>query len=547
MSTLQHDATAVSQAAPAGGLWPVSRRVMNLATFLSQIAARLPDQPALIIDDQITTWGVLEQRVQALASVFKSAGLVKGDRILSHSPNNREMIEVMLASFRIGAVWVPTNFRITPDDVDYLARSSGVSAFICHSGFAEHAALVDTLEGLKLVAGIGPDAGSTGVEALIDAALNCGATHQAERVDYDDPCWFFFTSGTTGKPKASVLTHGQMAFVLTNHLCDLMPGTTHRDRSLVVAPLTHGAGVHYLTQLVRGAATVFSTSPKFSAEAAWATIERWGITNFFTVPTILKLMIEHDSVDRYRHDSLRYIIYAGAPMYRADQKAALQKLGPVLVQYFGLGEVTGNISVLPPEDHSPDDEAMPYLGSCGYARTGIDISIQDENGQQLAPNENGEICICGPAVFAGYYNNPEANRKSFRDGWFRTGDIGYQDAKGYLYITGRASDMYISGGSNIYPREIEEKILAAGLLREVCIFGVPDPVWGEIGVMVGVLKDGAAWDSAAFQSWLDDNIARYKHPRHFVIWPELPKSGYGKITKKIIYQELLNREALPRV
>lgn len=545
--------TAVQQGTPAGGLMPVSRRVMNLSTFLSQAAARLPDEPALIIDGQTTDWKTLEQRVQALARAFLAAGLTKGDRILTHSPNCRELIEVMLATFRIGCIWVPTNFRITPGEVEYLAQSAGVSAFICHGGFPEHAQLAKNLHGLKLAANIepGPEAADTAcagdtpsISELIGQHLGASAALPAARVDYDDPCWFFFTSGTTGKPKAAVLTHGQMAFVLTNHLCDLMPGTTHHDRSLVVAPLSHGAGIHFLTQLVRGACTLFSSSLKFSPEAAWAAIERHRVSNFFTVPTILKLMIEHDSVDRYNHDTLRYIIYAGAPMYRADQKQALEKLGPVLVQYFGLGEVTGNITVLPPCDHSADDQAMPHLGSCGYARTGIEISIQDADGNCLPPDQTGEICVCGPAVFAGYYNNPEANRKSFRDGWFRTGDIGYQDAQGYLYITGRESDMYISGGSNIYPREIEEKILAAGLIKEVCVLGVPDPVWGEIGVMVGVLKDGAQWDQHAFQAWLDANIARYKHPRRFVIWPELPKSGYGKVTKKIVYQELLNQGAL---
>lgn len=526
---------------------PVSRRVMNLATFVSQAAARLPDRPALIVDDAVTTWAQLDHRIQALALVLQDAGLGKGDRILTHASNCREQIEIMLACFRIGAVWVPTNFRITPEEAEYLAQSAGVCAFTCHVDFPDHARLATTLPGLKLVASLGgpgtPQA--PGIDVLIDARIaRGGVSHSAQRVDYDDPCWFFFTSGTTGKPKAAVLTHGQMAFVINNHLCDLMPGTTWRDASLVVAPLSHGAGIHYLTQVARGAATIFSTQPRFSPEAAWEAIARHRISNFFTVPTILKLMVEHESVDRHDHSSLRYIIYAGAPMYRADQQTALRKLGPVLVQYFGLGEVTGNITVLPPDEHHEDDGAMPHLGTCGHARTGIEISIQDADGRPLPPGEQGEICVCGPAVFAGYYNNPEANRKAFRNGWFRTGDLGRLDAQGYLTITGRESDMYISGGSNIYPREIEEKILTCGLIKEVCVLGVPDPKWGEIGVMVGVLRDDAEWNPDAFQAWLDGNVARYKHPRQIFIWPELPKSGYGKITKKIIYQELLKRGSL---
>ena len=537
--------TAVDVREPTGGLVPISRRVMNLATFLSQTAARFANRPALVCDEAATSWGELEERVQALALVFAGKGLGKGDRVLVHSSNCRELLESMLATFRIGAVWVPTNFRITPDEVLYLAQSAGVSAFICHADFPEHAKIVGAIAGLKLFARIGAAGFGTGsIDTLIDGALGSGP-HQVERVDYDDPCWFFFTSGTTGKPKAAVLTHGQMAFVLTNHLCDLMPGLSEADASLVVAPLSHGAGIHFLTQAVRGAATVFSTQAKFSPEAAWRLVEKYRISNFFTVPTILNMLVGHESVDRYDHSSLRHIIYAGAPMYRADQKRALDKLGPVLVQYYGLGEVTGNITVLPPHEHSSDDSLMTRPGSCGFARTGMQISIQDSTGRILDARQTGEICVCGPAVFAGYYNNPEANRKAFRDGWFRTGDVGHMDEQGYLYITGRESDMYISGGSNVYPREIEEKVLGYEGIKEVCVLGVPHPKWGEAGVMVCVLKDPARWDEAAFQAWLDANIARYKHPQKIVVWPELPKSGYGKVTKKIIYQELLAQGSLP--
>ena len=210
------------------------------------------------------------------------------------------------------------------------------------------------------------------------------------------------------------------------------------------------------------------------------------------MPTILKMMVEHPAVDRYDHSSLRYIIYAGAPMYREDQKAALKKLGKVLVQYFGLGEVTGNITVLPPDLHDPEDGPHARIGTCGFERTGMQVSIQGDDGRELKPFETGEICVIGPAVFAGYYDNPEANAKAFRDGWFRTGDLGHMDEEGFVYITGRASDMYISGGSNIYPREVEEKILTHPAIGEVAVLGVPDPVWGEVGIAVCVAREGAS-------------------------------------------------------
>ena len=364
-------------------------------------------------------------------------------------------------------------------------------------------------------------------------------------VDYDDPCWFFFTSGTTGRSKAAVLTHGQMAFVVTNHLADLMPGTTENDASLVVAPLSHGAGVHQLVQTARGVPTILLPSERFDIDEAFRLIEAHRVTNIFTVPTILKMMVEHPAIDRFDHSSLRYIIYAGAPMYREDQKAALKKLGKVLVQYFGLGEVTGNITVLPPELHDPEDGPHARIGTCGFARTGMQVSIQGDDGRELKPLETGEICVIGPAVFAGYYDNPEANAKAFRDGWFRTGDLGHMDEEGFVYITGRASDMYISGGSNIYPREVEEKILTHPAIGEVAVLGVPDAVWGEVGIAVCVAREGAtAVSEAEMAAFLAPKVPRYKMPKRFFFWDALPKSGYGKVPKRLVRDELEARGLL---
>ena len=201
------------------------------------------------------------------------------------------------------------------------------------------------------------------------------------------------------------------------------------------------------------------------------------MTNMFTEPTILTMLTRHPSVDHYDHSSLRYVIYAGAPMYRADQVHALRKLGRVLVQYFGMGEVTGNITVLPPALHSEDDAEMP-VGSCGFPRTGMDVAILDEAGTSLGPSVTGEICVRGPGVFAGYHENVEATDKATAYGWFHTGDLGHMDARGLLYITGRASDMYISGGSNVYPREIEEALLLHPAVAEACVVGMPHAKMG---------------------------------------------------------------------
>lgn len=517
---------------------PVSTRVMNLATFLTQAARRDPDGIALVMGEDSWTWGQFDARADALAAALQGElGLRPGDRVMCQSQNCMDMMQAMFAVWRAGGVWVPANFRQTPDEVAWLTEASGARFMICNAAFPGHAAAaVAAVPGLAVLS-LGASDFAPSVEDI--TARHAGQRPQVARVDRDDACWFFFTSGTTGRPKASVLTHGQMAFVVTNHLADLMPGLTPDDASLVVAPLSHGAGVHQLTQVARGVKTVLMPSEKFDVETVWQLVARWRVSTMFTVPTILKLLVEHPSTTGADISSLRYVIYAGAPMYRADQVRALETLGPVLVQYFGLGEVTGNITVLPPWLHSAGDDHRD--GTCGYPRTGIEVQIQDDQGREVAPGETGEICVIGPAVFAGYYNNPKANGESFRDGWFRTGDLGHMDAAGFVYITGRQSDMFISGGSNVYPREIEEKILTHPAISEVAVLGMPDPLWGEVGWAVCVPREGATVAEDELAAFLDGKLSRYKLPKRFVMWDALPKSAYGKITKKMIREELVRR------
>jgi fatty-acyl-CoA synthase len=534
--------SAANASFPHGASLRMSRRVMNLAHMLTQNARRHGNRTGFVWGAKSWTWREIDAEVSALAAALSERGIVRGDRILVHSKNCEEMFWSMFAAFRLGAVWVPTNFRLMPDEVAYLASASGAKAFLCHGEFPDHAAAVT---GPSFTWRIG-EAGAFGERLLREAiAAHAGAAISNVAVEHDEPCWFFFTSGTTGRSKAAVLTHGQMGFVVTNHLADLTPGTTEQDASLVVAPLSHGAGVHQLMQTARGAKTILLPTERFDIAEAYRLIEAHRVTNLFTVPTILKMMVEHPAADQFDHSSLRQVIYAGAPMYREDQRAALKKLGKVIVQYFGLGEVTGNITVMPAALHEEEDTPNARIGTCGFERLAMQVSIQDDNGRELKPFETGEICVIGPAVFAGYYNNPEANAKAFRDGWFRTGDLGHVDEEGFVYITGRASDMYISGGTNIYPREIEEKILTHPAVGEVAVLGVPDPVWGEVGVAVCVAREGARpVAEAEMAAFLAPKVPRYKMPKRFFFWDALPKSGYGKIPKRLVRDELEARGLL---
>ena len=369
-----HPGAAAVSHAPRGGVAPCTKRVMNLAHFLRQAGRRHADEIGFVWGEATWSWAELDERVDAMVAALAARGVVKGDRILVQSKNCNQMFESMFVCFRLGAVWVPANFRQTPSEVAYLAAASGASAMICQSDFPDYVrAAQEAAPDIGLVISIGAAAFGEEYDALVEA--HRGSPVETADVVHDDPCWFFFTSGTTGRPKAGVLTHGQMGFVATNHLCDLMPGTTAADASLVVAPLSHGAGIHQLAQVARAVKTVLPAGEKFDVDATWALVERWRITNMFTVPTIVKMLTEHPSVDAQTIARLRYIIYAGAPMYREDQKHALKTLGLVLVQYFGLGEVTGNITVLPPALHDPEDTPGARIGTCGYERTAMQVSI----------------------------------------------------------------------------------------------------------------------------------------------------------------------------
>ena len=250
-------------------------------------------------------------------------------------------------------MWVPVNYRLTRPEVAYIAESSGAAMVLTESAFESDFQSIDQAYGALAQS----KQAQTAPVLIVDSPAYVSLVAQsvkpfaAAEVTYQHPLWFFFTSGTTGRPKAAVLTHGQMAFVVNNHLADLLPGLNQSHTSLVVAPLSHGAGIHALVNVARGAASVLLEGDSLDCAAAFAAIEKHRVTNMFTVPTILKRLTEDPAAAEFDHSSLKHVIYAGAPMYKADQQRALGALGAVIVQYFGLGEVTGNITVLRPDEH----------------------------------------------------------------------------------------------------------------------------------------------------------------------------------------------------
>jgi fatty-acyl-CoA synthase len=523
----------VSPTSPAAAFAPVPRLAVNVARFLRQTAARIPAHAAMIAGETVLTWERLDERASALAAALLSGRTGRRDTVMLVADNAPDTAIAFWGILRAGAVIAPPNAMLSTEELLGIAeevRPSAVLADRAHTGFVE--ALRTT--------GWDGDVFTVGeFDALPPAPEQPDAP-----VLEDDPCWYFFTSGSTGRPKAATFTHRHLAAVLANHYCDLFPTETEAGASLVIAPLSHGAGIHMLAQVFTGCASVLVPGPGFDATKAWELIDRHGVTNAFTVPTILNRIVDAYPAERGPQDhTLRCVVYAGAPMLASDQEKALARLGPCLVQYFGLAEVTGSITVLRPQEHGRIPVDAAGIGTCGRARTGVVISIMDDDGRELPAGEQGEVCVSGPTVFAGYLGREDANAEAFAHGVFHTGDVGYLNAQGYLFLTGRKSDMFISGGSNVYPREVEEAIQTFPGVSQTCVVGVPDPQWGEMGVAVVETArplPEAERDAkgAELKAFLKARLAAYKVPKEYVFVEEMPVTAYGKIARKELRAEL---------
>lgn len=513
-------------------------KTFNLGHFLTQNAIRYPQKVGLISGSDHYTWLQLNEAVDRVASAMASAGIGAGDRVLVQARNDMASFEVKWACFKLGAVWTPLNFRLSPAEVATIAASAKPSAIFFHREFEPHCRrAVEACASVKITVGLD---GATPLGPAFASFIQSASGEFTEaEVESNDPAWLFYTSGTTGRPKGALLTHGQLAFVVATHLSDAFPGMCADDVTMIITPLSHGAGMHSIATIARGATQFVLPSGSLDPENVWQAVEAHRVSNFFAVPTLVKALVEHPAVDRYDHSSLRYVNYGGAPMYRFDQQKALAKLGPVLVQHYGLGEFTASISVLTREQHEAESRGAEVgTGSCGMPRTGIEVAILDETGQRQPTGAVGEICARGEAAFLGYFENEEATRQAFRGGWFHTGDVGFLDSRGYLHITGRLSDMFISGGINIHPREIEEVLLEDGRYSEVAVVGIPSEKWGEEGVAVLVVKPEFCTPISEPLRSLKDRLASYKHPKRIVFMESLPKSAYGKILKRDLIRQL---------
>ncbi len=509
---------------------------MNLAVWVERHGRLRPDEPALAEGERVhASWAEFAARTASAASGLReSFGLSPGDRVAIVMRNRPEYLEAQFAIWHAGLVAVPVNARLHRDEIAYILEHSQTAVVVTD---AEHAADVESLVGT--------------VASLKDVVVAPGdrwdrltASSPSPLVDRQptDPAWLFYTSGTTGQPKGATLTHRNLLMATLSYFADIDP-VMAQDSILHAGPLSHGSGLYGLPHVARGAVSVIPQSGGVDGAEIAALIQRWPGISFFAAPTMVKRLGGDAAIAAADLSNLKTIIYGGAPMYLADLEAALAVFGPRLAQIYGQGETPMTITALSKADHA--DRTHPrwqdHMQSVGTPRTDVEVRIVDPTDSEVPIGQIGEIVVRGDVVMAGYWQQPEANADALRGGWLHTGDVGSFDADGYLTLRDRSKDLIISGGMNIYPREVEEALLVHPGVRAVSVIGRPDPEWGE-SVVAFVVADGRALPSTDdLDRTCLDRIARYKRPKEYRFVESLPTNNYGKVVKREL-RDLLREE-----
>ena len=506
---------------------------MNLAHLLLRMARQHPSRPALFHGTNlVATYAQWAQRSAHLAQQFAQAGLQPGDRVVLFMHNHPRYLEVMLGAWWAGLAVVPINAKLHLREAQWIVDNAQACwAFVTSDITTETGA---QLQGLDRVIDVdSPQAAALWtMPGSTETAPDLPITARAA----DDLAWLFYTSGTTGRPKGVMITHRNLMTMGLAYFTDV-DAISAADAIAYAAPMSHGAGLYAIPHLMAGARHVVPLSGGFDAAELFALGQHIGPLSLFAAPTIVKRLVDHAEDAGLSlancEASFKTIVYGGAPMYAADIQRALRLMGPRFVQIYGQGE-SPMVGTALSRFHLSDvqhPEHAQRLASIGVAQTPVQIRVTDAHGQDLPPGEVGEVLIKGDSVMAGYWRNPEATAAAIREGWLFTGDMGSLDGHGFLTLKDRSKDLIISGGSNVYPREVEEVLLQAPGVSEVAVVGAPDPEWGEIIVAFVVAKPGVTLSTESLDAFCLDAIARFKRPKRYEWVDSLPKNNYGKVLK----------------
>jgi long-chain acyl-CoA synthetase len=497
---------------------------MNLAWFLARAGRLWPHSPAIYVGDAIhSRYGEFARRASSIGSALRTdLGLKVGSRVAISMPNRPEFLEVLYGAWWAGCAVVPIDSRLHPLEQSYILDDSGAAVcFMTGDYVGSIGTGVTTARRVQFV-----DVGSRRYSALL-------TSDEASVTDVaaTDLAWLFYTSGTTGRPKGAMLSHRNLSQMAHSYFVDI-ENVLPTDAVIHAAPLSHGSGLYHLPHVMRGGRQVIPESGAFNPTETMSLIERHPGASLFVAPTMLKRLVEAPDLGLSDTSRLSTIVYGGGPMYLKDCLAALEVFGPKLSQIYGQGESPMTITGLSKRDHADKGHAryLERLRSVGTPRSVVEVAI-GESGRLLAPGEIGEVLVRGDVVMTGYWGQPAATESALAGGWLHTGDVGSFDNDGFLALRDRSKDLVITGGNNVYPREVEEVLLTVPGVSEVAVVGRPDAEWGETIVAFVVAPEHHPSDAQLDAACLAA-LARYKRPREYRFVDALPKNSYGKVVKK---------------
>ncbi len=504
---------------------------MLLGDIIRLNGRKYPDRIALIDTgvepDRVVTFGELRDRMLQVANAM--LGIAEpGDRVAILAENLPEYVEMYYGVPSAGMALTFLNYRLHPKEWAWIINNAEASVLVVQPKYLEHLEpLLDTLPSLKTVVVIGEPAGEHPTYAdLVGAA---SAEEPELVVDEDSTAWLLYTSGTTGFPKGAMLTHRNLVVAVLNSVIEYEPKPD--ERTLMAFPLCHVSGYAVPVNHVRGGRIVLT--PMFEPELWMKLVDEHQITGTALAPTMLNMVLQHPKIDTYDLGSLRSIGYGAAAMPVEVLRAGIKRFGPIVYSGFGMTELGGNVLTFPKADHERAvNGAEHLLASCGTPMCLADVMVVDEQMNECPPGVVGEIVIKGEQVLKGYFRNEEGTAKAFERGWFHTGDMARRDEEGFFYIVDRMKDMIITGGENVYSREVEEVLYQHPAVSEAAVVGIPDEMWGEKVTAVIVLRPGMTATEAEIIAVSRDNLAGYKKPKSVVFIDEMPKTVSGKIIKR---------------
>jgi len=513
---------------------------MNITEFLTISAAIVPDRPGMVFEDRSTTFEQLQTRVNKLANGMADLGVGAEDRVAFLHVNTDHYIEALFATSKLDAVFVPLNFRARGEELSYMINDSTPKVLFVGPRYVDMVkSFADGIESVKHV--IVMEGEPQDFLAYDNVVTEASDDERFPESADDDLAVIMFTAGTTGFPKGVMLSHESFSSYILSNVTPADPDI--EERNILTVPLYHIAGMQAVVSAVYAGRTLI-IQRQFDALGWMKLVEQHQVDRAMMVPTMLKLLMDHEEFHTHDLSSLQVITYGAAPMPLEVIKRAIQELPNAhFINAFGQTETAATITMLPPEDHdltgTPEEieRKLKRLSSIGKPLVDVDVQIVDEDGEQLAVGETGEIVASGARLMKGYWHMEAATAEAIRGGWLYTGDLGYMDPDGYIFLSGRAKDFIKRGGEMISPEEVEQVLQSHPAIDEAAIIGIPDLDWGERVRAIVVAKRGQTGEEAEDIEYCRQHLASYKKPESVVLTDELPRNPLGKGLKRVLREQ----------